>query len=120
MKIGFDTPLTGTDDAGNIGNLSTSQIAALTFTAFVDTVNPPVKSYPIPPANVAAGTANANGSKHVTVDGQKDLGLTLVPGTTYYIALEDALGNKVSPETAVLTWTDAVTTPSAPANPSVA
>jgi len=114
MKIAFDTPLTGTDDAGNVGNLTAAQIASLTFTAFVDTVNPPVKSYAVPAANVTAATTNANGSKHITVDAQADLKIALVPGTTYYIGLKDSLGSNISPETPILTWTDLVTTPSAP------
>jgi hypothetical protein len=119
MKIQFDTPLTGTDQSGDTVTLTAAQESALTYTIFVDTVNPPVKSYPLPSSLATPPMTNANGSRHYTVDAVKDLGITLVPGTTYYIAIEDALGTAVSPETAVLTYTDVVT-PSAPQNPTVA
>lgn len=118
MKIAFDTPLSGTDTTGATVTLTATQEAALAFTVFVDTVNPPVKSYPVPAANVAAATANTNGSKRITVDAVKDLSLTIVPGTTYFVAVADALGTTISPETAVLTFVDVVT-PGAPQNPFV-
>lgn len=119
MKIAFDTPLAGTDSTGAAVTLTAAQEAALTFTVFVDTVNPPVKSYPVPAANITAATANANGSKRVTVDAVKDLGLTIVAGTEYFVAVQDALGAAISAETTVLTFTDVVT-PGAPQNPTVA
>jgi hypothetical protein len=119
VKIAFDTPLTGTDQSGAVVTLTPAQIAALTFTVFVDTANPPVQKYPVPAANITAATANANGSKRVTVDAVKDLGLTITAGTEYFVAVEDSLGTAISPETAVLTYMDVVT-PGAPQNPSVA
>ncbi len=89
MKIQFDTPLTGTDENGDTVTLTAAQIAALTYTVFLDTVNPPVKSYAVPAANLAAATTNANGSKHVTVDTITDLGVTEVAGTTYFAQVGD-------------------------------
>ena len=119
MKIAFDTPLVGTDSTGAAVTLTAAQIAELTFTMFVDTVNPPVKPYPVTLSKLTtAPTANANGSQRVTVDAVKDLGLTIAAGTTYYVAIEDALGTAISPETAVLTYVDVVT-PGAPENPFV-
>lgn len=117
MKITFDTPLNGTDASGNAVTLTAAQIAALTYTIFLDTVNPPVKTYPVPAADLTAATANANGSKRVTVNAT-DLGVTPVAGTTYYVAVEDSLGNAVSPESPILTYLDVVT-PGSPANFSV-
>ena len=108
MKIAFDTPLNGVDASGNTVTLTAAQIAALTYTIFLDTVNPPVKTYPVPAADLAAATANANGSKHVTVN-STDLGVTPVAGTTYYVAVQDSLGNAVSPESPVLIYIDAIT-----------
>ena len=120
MKIAFDTPLVGTDATGAAVTLTAAQIAALTFMVFVDTVNPPVKSYPVTLSKLTTPpTANANGSQRVTVDAVKDLGLTIETGTTYFVAIEDALGTAISPETAVLTYVDAVT-PGPVLNPSVA
>lgn len=118
MKIQFDTPLTGTDQNGNAVQLSAADIAALTYIIFLDTVNPPVKSYAVPAANVAAGTPNADGSKRITVDAVKDLKLTLTNQATYYVAIEDQEGNAISPETAVLTYVYKVT-PGPVGNPSV-
>jgi hypothetical protein len=118
MKIGFDTPLTGTDASGAPVTLTAAQQAALVFTIFLDTVNPPVKSYPLPSSLTTPPMTNANGSRHYTVDAVKDLGLSPVPGVTYYVAIQDALGAAISPETAVLTYMDVVT-PSAPQNPTV-
>lgn len=120
MKIAFDTPLVGTDSTGAAVTLTPTQEAALTYTVFVDTVNPPVKSYPATLSKLTtAPTANANGSQRVTVDAVKDLGLTIAAGTTYFVAVEDALGTAISPETAVLTYTDVVT-PGPVQNPTVA
>lgn len=120
MKIQFDTPLTGTDQNGNPVTLTPDQIAALSYTVLLDTVNPPKKTYPVPAANVAAATPNANGSKRVTVL-DTDLGVTIADNLQYYMEVQDALGNQVSAPTAVLPYEHVVViTPSAPANPTVA
>lgn len=109
MKIYFDTPLVGTDASGSPVTLTPAQIAALTFNILIDTVNPPVKSYAVPPANLTNATTNADGSKHVTVDAVNDLKITLTAGSTYYVGVTDALGNKVSAETAVISYVDFIT-----------
>lgn len=119
MLIAFNTPLTGTDPTGASVPLSAADIAALTYTCFVDTVNPPVKSYAVPVANVDAGVANADGSKRITVDGVKDLKVPVVNNGTYFIAIEDQEGNAISPETAVLTYVYKIT-PGPVTNPTVA
>lgn len=95
MKIQFDTPLTGTDQNGDTITLTAAQIAALTYTVFLDTVNPPVKSYAVPAANITAATTNANGSKHVTVDTIIDLGVAEVAGTTYFADVNDGTASAV-------------------------
>jgi|SRR5690242_2061627 len=121
MKFEFDSPLNYTD-----GTVIDSTVAAtMAYTIFVDTVTPPVKSYPVPASLVAAGTKNANGSVHVTVDCSKGelTGFTPVAGTTYYCAIEDSVvegGQKVlSPESPVITYLN-VGVPQTPANFSVA
>lgn len=119
MKIQFDTPLTGTDQNGNPVTLSAAQIAALSYMILIDTVNPPVKKYPVPPANVTAATANANGSKHVTVLDTDLQGLTIADNTQYYVEIQDALGNQVSPPSAVIPY-ELIVTPGPVQNPTVA
>lgn len=120
MKIQFDTPLTGTDQNGSPVTLTPAQVAALTYTVLLDTVNPPKKAYQVPAANIAAATANPNGSKHVTVL-DTDLGVTIADNVQYYVEVQDALGNQVSAPTAVIPYEHIVViTPSAPANPTVA
>lgn len=118
MKIQFDTPLTGTDQNGNTVKLSSADIAALSYVVLLDTVNPPKQSYPVPAANIANATPNANGSKHVTVT-DADLKVTLADNVQYYIEVQDALGNQISAPTAVIPF-ELIVTPDPPANPSVA
>lgn len=117
MKIQFDTPLTGTDQNGNTVTLSAAQIAALSYVVLLDTVNPPVKKYPVPAANINNATANANGSKHVIVT-DTDLEVTIATNTSYFVEIQDALGTALS-TTAVLNYEDVVT-PGPVQNPSVA
>jgi hypothetical protein len=120
VKIQFDTPLTGTDQNNNPVTLTADQIAALSYMVLLDTVNPPQKSYPVPAANIAAATANANGSKHVTVL-DTDLGVTIADNVQYYVEIQDALGTQVSPPTAVLPYEHVVVvTPGPVQNPTVA
>jgi hypothetical protein len=119
MKIAFNSPLTGTDPTGAAVTLSPADIDALTYTIFLDTVNPPVKTYPVPVANVAAGVANTDGSHRITVDAIKDLNVAVLNNQTYYVAIEDQEGNAISPESAILTYVYKVT-PGPVGNPSVA
>jgi len=116
VKIQFDTPLTGTDQNGNTVTLTAAQIAALSYVVLLDTVNPPVKKYPVPVANINNATANANGSKHVTVT-DADLEVTIALDTPYFIEIQDALGNAVA-TTAVLNYED-ILTPGPVQNPTV-
>lgn len=115
MKITFTTPIKNTD--GSL--VSDAEKAALAYTVFFDTVNPPVKTYKVPAADLAAGTPNADGSETVTVDVEKDLGIALVAGTTYFAGMTDAFGTQVSTETAIVQVTYEPT-PEAPGNFSVA
>lgn len=121
MKLEFDSPLTYTDGA----TIDPTVAATLKYIAFIDTADPPVKSYPIAASAVAAGTKNANGSVHVTVDCAKGdaVGFTPVAGTAYYIAVQDQVteGSQtvLSAESAVLSYTYEPA-PSAPANFSIA
>lgn len=117
MKIQFNTPLTGTDQNGNPITLSAADVAALTYVVLLDTVNPPLKSYPVPSANVAAATTNADGSKRVTVT-DSDLKITIADNVQYYVEIQDALGNQVSKPSALVPF-EVIVTPGAPTNPTV-
>ena len=49
---------------------------------FIDTVNPPVKSFAVPAANVAAAVAGAISATFA------QLGFTPVPGTDYFASVQ--------------------------------
>lgn len=92
MKITFTVP-TQYDDGTPI---AAAELATAKYAVFLDTVNPPVKQYPVP-----AALLQSTGS--VSVDTLKDLGVTLVPGTTYFVAMDDAVNGQLSDLTPVLT-----------------
>lgn len=121
MKLEFDSPLNYTDGAV----IDPVVAATMKYIVFIDTANPPVKTYPVSASAVAAGTKNANGSVHVTVDCVRGdaTGFTPVPGTTYFVAVEDEVTEGaqtvLSAESQILSVTY-VQTPSAPQNFTVA
>ena len=117
MKIQFDTPLTGVDQNGAPVTLTQAEIASLSYLVLFDTVNPPLKKYPVPASNVTAAATNANGSKRVSVT-DTDLGVTIVDGTQYYFEIQDLLGTQISPPTAVIPF-ERIVTPGAVQNPTV-
>lgn len=68
-EISFTAPTTNAD-----GSALTE---ALSFTALIDTVNPPIKSYSVPAtATITSGVVTATFAQ---------LGFTPVNGTTYYV-----------------------------------
>jgi hypothetical protein len=80
-EISFNSPTTNAD--------GTPITQALTFTALIDTVNPPVKSYAVPAsATIAAGVVTVTFAQ---------LGFTPVNGTTYFVDVTatDASGTSV-------------------------
>jgi hypothetical protein len=93
MKITFTVP-TEYDDGTP---LSAADLAAAKYAVFLDIVTPPVKQYPVPSALLQTTGA-------VTVDTAKDLGITLAPGSTYYVAMDDSVNGQVSDLTSVLTF----------------
>jgi hypothetical protein len=93
MKITFTVP-TEYDDGTPI---AAADLATAKYAVFLDTVTPPVKQYPVPPALL-------QGAGAITVDTAKDLGVTLVPGTTYYVAMDDSVSGVLSDLTSVLTY----------------
>lgn len=121
MKLEFDSPLDYTD--GTV--IDPTVAATLKYIAFIDTANPPVKSYPIAQSAVTNGTKNANGSVHVVADCVKGdaTGFVPVAGTTYYCAVQDSVienGQTVlSAESNILSVTYEPS-PAAPANFSIA
>ncbi len=70
-QLSFQVPTTNSD-----GSAITE---ALSFVAFIDTVNPPVKSYAVPAANVAAAVAG------VVTATFADLGFVPVKNTDYFV-----------------------------------
>lgn len=93
MKITFTVP-TEYDDGTPI---TAADLATAKYAVFLDIVTPPVKQYPVPPALLQTTGA-------ITVDTAKDLGVTLVPGTTYYVAMDDSVSGVLSDLTSVLTY----------------
>lgn len=114
MKISFSTPLLYTDGT----TISAAALAAAGYTVYIDTVNPPVKSYTVPAANVAAATVNADGSKQVTLQAT-DVGVVVAPNVTYYVDTADSVSGNASAQTAVLTYKYSPV-PAAPGNFSLA
>lgn len=108
MKITFTVP-TKYDDGSPI---APAELATAKYAVFLDTVNPPIKQYPVPAALLQSTGA-------VTVDTAKDLGVILVPGTTYYVAMDDAVNGEISDLTPVLKYTY-TPKPSPPGNFTVA
>lgn len=96
-EISFTAPTTNAD--------GTPLTEALTFTALIDTVNPPIKSYAVP-----ATVAPVAGVVTVTF---AQLGFVPVNGTTYYVEVTATDASGVSAPTAVDTFVYAVP-PSAP------
>jgi hypothetical protein len=93
MKITFTVPTTFDDGTP----ITAADLAAAKYAVFLDIVTPPVKQYPVPPALL-------QGTGAVTVDTAKDLGVTLVPGTTYFVAMDDSVNQVLSDLTSVLTF----------------
>ncbi|MDE2097492.1 MAG: hypothetical protein KGL39_09625 [Patescibacteria group bacterium] len=117
MKLEFDSPLDYTTGAA----IDPTTLASLAYTVFIDTVNPPVKSYPVASSAVANATTNANGTKHITVDcvAGDATGFTPIPGTKYFCAVQDSVSEGGTPvlsaESPVIEYTYDLT-PTAPAN----
>lgn len=101
-KFTFTAPTTNAD--GSVINTTTEP---LTYQVLVDTVNPPIKAYSVPAAEVAAETAGA-----VTVT-FKQLGFVPINGTTYYAEVVAISSGGTSEPTSVLAFTY-TTPPSAP------
>lgn len=107
MKVTFTSPLDFVSGAA----IPSGVLGTLAYTLFIDTVNPPQKSYPVAAAAIAAAKANTDGSLTITVDCEKGeaTGFTPVAGTAYFIGIEDSVqegGTTVlSPESPILNYT---------------
>lgn len=122
MKITFTTPINNADGTP----IDPAKLATAEYELFIDTVNPPVQSYEVPQSLIDSATQNSDGSKTVTVDAAKDLGISVAPATTYYVAAEDNIGGaftngafvggESSDETAVVAFTTPAEKPGAPGN----
>lgn len=96
--------------------MTAAQIAALTFTILIDTVNPPgptAKSYPVPAANVAA----ISGGK-ITVK-FTDIGFVPATNVNYYADCIETEGVLASPSSGILSFINAQP-PAAPSGFTVA
>lgn len=82
---------------------------ALSYIAYIDTVNPPVKSYPVPAADVAAETGGIITSLFTS------LGFKPVAGETYFADVTEATGTAVSDASNEATFTY----PAIPAPPTL-
>lgn len=100
------TGSTVVDSAGNP--------VAVTYTALIDTVNPPVKAYPVPASIVPDG----NGTLTVTFT---ELGFGPIPGVTYFVDVTATDVTGTSTPSAVVSFSNAITVPvpPAPTNPKV-
>ena len=85
---------------------------ALSYNVLIDTVNPPVKAYPVPAANVAAAAAGVITVKFT------DIEFVPVNNVEYFVAATEASGTAVSADSNVATFTQVVP-PSPPTNLSV-
>jgi hypothetical protein len=101
-QVSFTVPTTNND-----GSPITE---ALSYLVFIDTVNPPVKSYPVPAA--AAPVAGVLTVKFT------DLGFTPVPGTDYFAAADDSDADGTSPLSNIVSFNYGVV-PNAPTGFSV-
>ena len=108
-KFTFKTPLNDSTGAP----LSAAAIAALTYNVLVDTVNPPLKAFPVPAANVSAATSNSDGTKTVTVL-FTDIGFTPASNVTYFATAVDSEGGLASGDANIVSFTNTV----AAANPT--
>jgi hypothetical protein len=102
----FQLPTTFTDGT------SIPAGTVFTATALIDTVNPPVKSYAVPAATLAAAVAGL-----VTVPFTA-IGLTPTDDVEYFGEVSVAVAGQQSAESPEVTFED-LATPSAPTNPSV-
>jgi hypothetical protein len=109
-KFSFVPSSTNTDGS----SLTTAQVAALTFTLYADTVNPPVKSFA-----VAAGVAVADEVAGTVTIPFASIGFAPVANTEYFAAVTETNVTVTSPMSNVLNFTDVVA-PNAPTGFSVA
>jgi len=110
----FDTPTKYQDGTP----ISATDLASISYRVLIDTVNPPVKGFPVPASNLAGARVNADGSKTVTVL-FTDLGFAPTANTQYYYAAQDSLGTMPAAISTVVPFANAVA-PNAPSNPTAA
>lgn len=115
-QITFEIETTNVDGSA----MTAAQIATLTFVVYIDTVTPPVKSYPVPAANVAAAVVDpTSGLKVVTVK-PADIGFVPVPSAKYYVDATETSGAGTSGPSNIASITEAPPPfPKPPANLAV-
>jgi len=92
--------------------LTAAQLASLTYTAEIDTVNPPVTSYQVPTDKITSVAGPNGASLQVNFS---DLVPPFVPvdGTEYFATLTETDNNGTSAPTPVISFTNTVA-PAAP------
>jgi hypothetical protein len=98
-QLSFSVPTTN-DDGSAISE-------PLSFVAFIDSVSPPVKSYPVPAANVAAAVGGVITAKF------SELGFAPVKGTDYFVDVTATDADGTSAPSAILGFAYSVV-PNAP------
>ena len=113
-KLVWTPPTTNADGTP----ISPADAAALTYTAYIDTVNPPVKAYPIPPGAIVklSPPAENGATMSVTAAG---LGFIPTDGVTYYVAITATDTEGTSAQSAAASFTNKAV-PSAPLDFSLA
>jgi len=79
----------------------------LTYNLLIDTVNPPLKSYSVPAANVAAAVGGTITVKFT------DIGFVPLYNVPYFVAATEATGTAVSADSTVVSFTQVIP-PAAP------
>lgn len=103
-KVSFNTPLAYSDASV----IPAAALATASYLLLIDTVNPPVKPFTVPAANVAAGVDNPDGSKHVTIL-FADVNFVPAPNTQYFVSAESIVSGQTSaPSSPVVQFTNAV------------
>lgn len=92
--------------------LSAADAAAMTYTAQIDVINPPVKSYPIPAAAVKPLSPPASSGATVSA-AFSDIGFTPADGVPYFVTITATDTEGTSAPTAVVSFTN-IAVPSAP------
>jgi hypothetical protein len=92
----------------DLSPIAAADLAKAAYLLFIDTIDPPVKSYAVPAADVAA---SVNGL--ITVN-FTEIGFAPVPGTKYFATITDTVNGVSSDDAVELNFTNPLPVPNAP------